>query len=381
LESNPFIHWPTIASGPWVITEWVPGDHMTLLPNPNFYSGRALLDQIQIKFVPTPETALAALQTGDVDWYPDFTESDIPTVQALEPAIHLVVKPGFDFEHYFFNLGTTAGVTLADGTVVGQSDLNGFCPFKDLRVRKAITLGIDRQAIADTLLNGATQVSATQWPNSTWTNTSLVPDAYDPEAAKALLDEAGYTVGADGIRVGMCDGVETKLSFNFETTDKQIRVDAALASQSDLAKIGVEFKPIHTPAGTFFATYADGGNMAVGRFDMAGYTTGFYPDVMSGVIDSFGCTTIANAANPNGTNMYHTCDPALDTLMNAVNASADPAVRKVAIDAVQQYIFDQYYVLMMYVRANVYGYVDRFVPGPFSFTGNMNWKSESWTVK
>jgi peptide/nickel transport system substrate-binding protein len=375
-DISAFIHWPTVVSGPWVITEWVAGDHMTLLPNPNFYSGRAKLDRIMIKFVPTPETALAALQTGDVDWYPDFSESDIPTVTALEPAIHLVVKPGFDFEHYFFNLGTTAGV---NGT--GVSDFNGFCPFKDLRVRKAITLGINRDAIAATLLNGATSVSATQWPNSTWTNTSLVPDAYDPEAAKALLEEAGYTVGADGIRVGMCDGVETKLSFNFETTDKQIRVDAALAAQSDLMKIGIEFKPIHTPAGTFFASYADGGNMATGKFDMSGYTTGFYPDPMTGVLDSYACDMIPSASNPGGLNNYHICDPELDTLMAAVNASADPAVRKTALDAVQKHIFDNYYVVMMYVRANVYGYVDRFVPGPFSFTSNMDWNSEIWDVK
>jgi peptide/nickel transport system substrate-binding protein len=380
-DMKAFIHWPTISSGPWIITEWVAGDHMTLLPNPNFYNGRPKLDRILIKFVPDPETALAALQTGDVDWYPDFSESDIPTVKALEPAIHLVVKPGFDFEHYFFNLGTTAGVTKPDGTVVGKSDANGFCPFKDVNVRKAITLGINRQAIADTLLNGATQVSATQWPNSTWTNSSLVPDAYDPTAAAALLDAAGYTLGADGIRHGMCDGVDTKLSFGFETTTKQIRVDAALAAQSDLKKIGIEFKPTHLPAGTFFATYSDGGDMALGKFDMAGYTTGFYPDPMTGVLDSYSCAQIASKDNPGGQNNYHICDLQLDTLMAAVNASADPAVRKTALDAVQKYIFDQYYVIMMYVRANVYGYVDRFVPGPFSFTSNMDWNSEVWDVK
>ena len=57
----------------------------------------------------------------------------------------------------------------------------------------------------------------------------------------------------------------TKLSFNFETTNKQIRVDIALAVQSDLAKLGVEFKPIHTPAGTFFGTYADGGPLPHGK--------------------------------------------------------------------------------------------------------------------
>jgi len=377
LEGNAFIHQPTISSGPFIITEWVPGDHMTLLPNPNFYKGRPILDQVQIKFVPDPETALAALQTGDIDWYPDFSESDIETVGALEPVIHLMVKPGFDFEHYFFNLGTTTGV---DGK--GISDLDGFCPFKDIRVRKAITLGINRQAFVDSLLAGKTIVPATQWPNSSWTNASLTPDAYNPTEAAALLDQAGYTLGADGIRHGMCNGLDTKLSFNFETTNKQIRVDIALATQSDLAKIGIEFKPIHTPAGTFFASYSDGGNMPLGKFDMAGYTTGFYPDVMTGVMDSYACSTIPNAANPSGTNNYHLCDPALDDLMAAVNASADPAVRKVAIDAVQKYIFfDNYYVVMMYARANVYGIVDRFVPGPFGFASNMDWNAEVWDVK
>ena len=67
--------------------------------------------------------------------------------------------------------------------------------------------------------------------------------------------------------------------------------------------------------------------------------------------------------------------------MAAVNASADPAVRKVAIDAVQKYIFDNYYVVMMYAHANVYGIVDRFVPGPFSFASNMDWNAEVWDVK
>lgn len=376
LESNDFIHMPTVASGPFVITEWVAGDHMTLVRNDNFYGSRPNLDQINIKFVPTPEAALAALQTGDIDWYPDFSESDIETVGALEPSVHLKVVPGADFEHYFFNLGTTAGV---DGK--GAADQEGFCPFKDVRVRKAITLGINRQAFVDSLLAGKTTVPATQWPNSEWENKNLKPDAYDPDAAAALLEEAGYTLGDDGIRHGDCNGVDTKLSFRFDTTDKQIRVDIALAVQSDLAKIGVEFKPNHTPAGTFFAGYTDGGIMPTGNYDMAGYTTGFYPDPMTGVLDSYSCDTVPNKDKPSGANNYLVCDPELDSLMAAVNATADPAARKVAIDAVQQHIFDNYYVIMMYARANVYGYVDRFVPGPFGFFSNMNWNAEVWDVK
>jgi peptide/nickel transport system substrate-binding protein len=286
------------------------------------------------------------------------------------------VVPNPEFEHYFFNLGTMAGTNG-----IGKSDLDGFCPFKDLRVRKAITLGINRQAFVDSLLSGKTNVPATQWPNSEWTNTSLVADAYDAEGAKALLEEAGYTPGADGIRHGMCNGVDTKLSFSFETTTKQIRVDIALAVQSDLKKIGIEFKPIHTPAGSFFASYSDGGNMPLGKYDMAGYTTGWYPDVMTGVMDSYSCNTIPYKDNPSGSNNYHLCDPQLDTLMAAVNATSDPAGRKSAVDILQKYIYDQYYVVMMYQRANIYGYVDRMVFGPFGGLSNTNWNAEVWTVK
>lgn len=382
LESDPFIHWPTVSSGPFVISDWVAGDNMTLVRNDNFYGSRPILDQIQIKFVPTPEVALAALQTGDVDWYPDFSESDIATLDALEPAVHLKVVPGSDFEHYLFNMGVKDGVTDATGNVIpgSQSPEDGFCPFKDYKVRKAIIMGIDRETMVEALLEGKTTVPASQWPNSSWTNASLVPEAYDPDGAAALLEEAGYTLGDDGIRSGMCNGVDTPLSFNFETTDKQLRVDIALAAQSDLAKIGIELKPLHTPAGTFFGTYTDGGPMSTGLFDIAGYTTGFYPDPYPAGEDWL-CRSIPNAENPGGGNWYQYCAPELDELFAAVNATADPAARKVAIDAVQQYIYDNALVVMMYARANVYGYTDRFVPGPFGFFSNMNWNAEVWDVK
>ncbi len=383
LEKDPFIHWPTVASGPWVISDWQPGVAMTLLPNPNFYLGRPKLDRLMILFVPDTETALASLQTGDADWYADFSEADIPSLLPLDPSIHLQVKPGVDFEHYIFNLGTTAGATLADGSVVGKSDVNGFCPFKDVRVRKAITLGINRQVIADALLNGATKVPASQWPNSAWTDTSLVGDAYDPKGATALLDEAGYAPDPanNGIRHGLCEGSDVKLSFSFETTDDQVSMDAAAAVQSDLAKIGVQFKPTFLPEATFLATYSNGGDLPHGIFDMAGYPLEFFPDPMSGVMEAYSCAAVPSAANPGGGNFHHLCDPELDQMMQDVNASVDPAVRQEAMNALQKYMFDQYYAVIMYVHASVFGYVDRFIPGAFSFSSGMDWNSEVWDVK
>ncbi|HET9909612.1 MAG TPA: ABC transporter substrate-binding protein, partial [Anaerolineales bacterium] len=320
LESNDFIHWPTVGSGPFIITEWVPGDFMSLLPNPNFYKGRPILDRVQIRFVPDSATALAALQTGDVDWYPNFSEADISTIDALEPAVHLLVVPGSDFEHYFFNMGRVEGV---DGR--GPADNEGFCPFKDINVRHAITIGINRQAIVDALLEGKTTVPVSQWPNTAWTNTDMQVEAYDPDAAAALLDEAGYTVGSDGIRVGDCNGEQTRLAFNFETTNSPIRIDIATAVQADLAAVGIEFTPIHTPAGTFFGQYVDGGPLTTGNYDMGGYTTGFYPDPYT---DNFNCENVPNAEKPDGTNWYHNCDPFLSDLIDSSLQTVDTAERK-----------------------------------------------------
>jgi len=372
LEGNDFIHQPTVGSGPFVIAEWVPGDYMTLLPNPNFYAGRAVLDQVQIRFVADSAAALAALQTGDVDWYPNYSEGDIATIKALEPDVKLTVVPGSSFEHYFFNLGRTEGV---DGR--GKADNEGFCPFKDINVRHAITIGIDRETIVQILTGGETAVPVSQWPNTSWTNTDLSVEGYDPDAAAALLEEAGYTLGADGIRAGDCNGVNTKLSFNFETTTAPIRIDAALAVQSDLAKIGVEFKQIHTPAGTFFGQYVDGGPLTTGKYDMGGYTTGFYPDPYT---DNFKCEAIPNATQPDGTNWYHNCDPFLSDLIETSLDTVDTAARKAIMDEAQKYIAENYYVIPMYARGNVFGSTPRFQFGPQGAQSNMNWNAELWDV-
>lgn len=383
LEKDPFIHQPTIASGPYVLKEWVAGDHLTLVANANYWQGKPKLDQINVKFVPDPATALSALQAGDVDLVPDFSESDIQTLTNLETStngkIHLRVDAGPEFEHYLFNFSTTTStVKDASGNPVGISDQNGPCALTDINVRKALIMGIDRQTIVDTLLAGKTTVPASLWPNSYWTNTSLTPYPYDPEGAKKLLDGAGYTPGADGIRHGMCGGQDVKLSFNFETTDSQIRKDMAVAVKDMLAKIGVEFKPSHLPAGTFFGSYTDGGHMAMGQYDIAGYTTGFYPDPWN---DNFLCSAIPTKDSPGGSNYYHICDQKMEDLFTQANASADPAVRKKAFDEIQKYQYDNALFIPMYVRANVYGYSDRFVFPPTSVISGWSWDTFNWSVK
>jgi peptide/nickel transport system substrate-binding protein len=381
LEKNAEIHKPTVGAGAYVIKDWVAGDHMTLVVNPNYYGAKPKIGQINIKFVPDTTTALAALKTGDVDFVPDFAESDIPTLGALEPKEHLRVDTTPEFEHMLFNLGITNSAIKDDkGNVVGNSDIAGFCPFQDPNVRKAIYLAIDRDTIVKTLLFGKTTAPTSLWPNSSWYNTSLTPYPYDTKQAAQLLDAAGYPVGPDGIRAGTCNGQPVKFSLGVETTVKQLRQDEQAAIQANLKQVGIDIKTIATPAGTFFGAYSDGANMPLGKFDMAIYTTGFYPD--PDPTGSFACANVPNKANPSGNNNYHYCDQTgqMDKLFNQGAASADPATRKPIYDAIQKYQYDQALFVPLYARANVYGYSARLVYPPSS--GFCGWGCDisNWDV-
>ncbi len=381
LEKDPQIHQPTWAGGPFAIKEWVAGDHMTLVRNPNYFGTPAKLDFIDIKFVPDPATGLAALKTGDVDMVVNFAESDIPTLQGLASSgIQYRVDPTPDFEHLFFNLGiTNSTVKDASGKVIGNSDKPGFCPFQDPNVRKAIMLGIDRLTfIKDYMHEDEKSFIASLWPNSSWYNTSLTPYPYDPTQAASLLDAAGYKVGPDGIRAGTCDGKPVKFSLGIETTTAQFRIDDVLHIQSDLKKIGIDIKPNHIPAGTFFGSYTEGADMPKGNFDMAIYTTGFYPDPdPTGSLD---CADVPNKDNPTGGNNYHLCDPKVDGFIAQGLASADPAARKKVYDALQQYMYDQVLVIPLFARANVYGYSSKLVFPPSSGYANAFWDAENFDM-
>ncbi len=118
--------------------------------------------------------------------------------------------------------------------------------------------------------------------------------------------------------------------------------------------------------------------MPLGKFDMAIYTTGFYPDPdPTGSLD---CADVPNKANPTGGNNYHLCDPKMDGFIAQGLASSDPATRKQAYDAMQQYMYDQSLVVPLYSRANVYAYSSRLVFPPSSGWANAFWDMENFDV-
>ncbi len=291
------------------------------------------------------------------------------------------VDPTPEFEHMFFNLGITNSTVTdpATGKTIGNSDQAGFCPFQDPNVRKAIILGIDRLGFLTSYMHeDKSSFIATLWPNSYWNNTNLTAYPYDATQANSLLDAAGYPVGAGGIRAGTCDGKPVKFSLGLETTTAQFRIDDVLHIQSDLKKVGIDIKPNHIPAGTYFGSYSEGADLETGKFDMAIFTTGYYPD--PDATSSWDCLDVPNKDNPSGANDYHLCDPKLDAMFAQGLATADPAARKMVYDQIQQYMYDNVLMIPLFARANVYGYSSRVVFPPSSGYSNAFWDAENFDV-
>ncbi len=313
------------------------------------------------------------MRAADVDIGVDFAESNIPDLTGID-TLNTFAVPGPSFEHYLFNMGNKWPAAL------GTELQDKICPFQDLKVRQAFLYGIDRFTIADQLLFGKTKVVAGLWPNSIFEDPELKPYPFDPEKAKALLDEAGYKAGADGIRVGQCNGKEAKLSFRHSTTTPNaLRANVQAIVQQNLKDVGIEFTPDNKPSAVLFDTYANNGTLTSGSYELGGYTTQFVNGGDPDPSDNFMISGIPTT-DANGGNYYRLEDAELDALSKEQASVADPAKRLEIIRKMQKVMYDKAYVIPMYARLGVSAAVKRVTglkPGP---TTDQMWNSYEWDV-
>ncbi len=164
------------GSGPYIMKEWVKGDHMLLVRNPYYWEkGKPIIDEILIKTITDDNTRILALQKGDVDAinYPPFNRVD---------------ELGKDPNLVVYKFPSTSTNYLAIN--------NRNKPFDDKRVRAALAYAIDRNALIKTVNFGIGEPATTFRPRgSLYYNDTLPGWPYDVEKAKALLKEAGYEKG------------------------------------------------------------------------------------------------------------------------------------------------------------------------------------------
>lgn len=172
-----------VGTGPFKFDNWVQGDRIEILRNPDYWGAPAKLSKATFKFISEPTAAFAALMAGDVDAFPVFPAPENLALFDADPRFQVVV-------------GSTEGETIL-------STNNQQPPLDNPLVRQAIAHAIDRSAIIDGAMFGyGTPIGSHFAPHHPDYVDLTSNSPYDPEKAKALLAEAG-----------LADGFETTLKL------------------------------------------------------------------------------------------------------------------------------------------------------------------------
>jgi peptide/nickel transport system substrate-binding protein len=165
-----------VGTGPFKFDNWAKGSAITLVKNPAYWGTPAMLDKVQFRIIADPAAATAALLSGDVQVFPNFPAPEaVPQFQA-DPRFTVAI-------------GTTEGETIL-------STNNKKPPFDNLKVRQAIAMTLDRQAVIDGAMFGQGIPIYTHFAphNPAYVDLSAVYSR-DVAKAKALLAEAGFPTG------------------------------------------------------------------------------------------------------------------------------------------------------------------------------------------
>src|SRR4030042_1310814 len=242
---------PTVGCGPFVFDEWESGSFARFVANDNFWLGRPVLDELFFQFVPDDASMIAALVAGDGDvgTFPSY--SDVPALQEAGVTI----------------LNSFSGYN--EGIYINMHAEKGNPALKDAKVRQAIAYAFNREKLATDFLLGLTGVAATDCDGSRWVDPTIAPYPYDPEKAKALLAEAGWT---DTNGDGTVDKDGGELILKYGTTNREVRQNTQAVAQQDLAAVGIGIELQSYDSDLFFSSYADDGPSANFSLDIIEYS-------------------------------------------------------------------------------------------------------------
>lgn len=178
-----------VGTGPFTFTSYEPGASITYTRNETYWGGAPLLESVQVRIIPEAAVALVEMEAGTVDAIL-VEPKDVQAMTDLGLVIEERVAPGAEMM----------------SINVSQS------PTDELKVRQALALAIDRDAIIEAVLFGfAEKSNGGVTSTSPFYNADIPLIAYDPDAAGVLLDEAGWVMGEGGIRER--DGQPLKLAL------------------------------------------------------------------------------------------------------------------------------------------------------------------------
>lgn len=307
-----------IGSGPFKFAEWRTGQEIRLVRNPDYVNvrsdrnnpGAPYVDGITFKTIPELGTRIAALETGEIN------------VLGLAREAVSLFQDNPDYN--IITAQETASLNFVEFNYKRP-------PFNDPKFRRAFGLAIDKEAIVLGAYGGFATLNPNPYPNGNpgWDPTigETYGMPYDPEAAAALFEEAGWVLDpARGIRVargveGVPDG--TPAQFECWTYPAEIKQRECEIIQANLADLGVTITIQLTDFGTMSA------EMPKAEFDFDVMRWTWNEPVILSLL--FKC--------PGWQQLF--CDPELDKLLIAAETEMNPTARLELVREIQKYLLQQ----------------------------------------
>ncbi|HEY8193389.1 MAG TPA: ABC transporter substrate-binding protein [Gaiellaceae bacterium] len=235
-----------IGTGPFKFKSWTRNDRITLVKNDDYWGDKSKIDELIIRPIADNAARLQALQTGEIQGYDLVEPQDIATIEG-DSNLQVIDRPAFNVAYVGFNIAKK--------------------PTDDVKVREAIAYGLDRQAVVDNFYSGRAVLAKEFMPPEVVGYADDVPEyTFDPEKAKQILTDAGYT-----LPVPLEFWYPTDVSRPYMPDPKR-NFEAFAAS---LNKSGFKVTPKSAPWNPDYLGRADEGN--AGNLRMLGWT-GDYGD-------------------------------------------------------------------------------------------------------
>jgi peptide/nickel transport system substrate-binding protein len=332
---------PMVAGGPFVITEYKKNDVAIYETNPNFYGPAPHIDGFGLKMYTNDDAAISAQKNDEID----LTESVPPTgIKTLEDA-------GITVEQ-------VDGVTENDFIINSNPKKLEHRELLDFKVKEAFAHAIDRDQIVEVAWLGTATPGTSFIPPATgdWFNSDLEPETFDVDLANKMLDDLGYKMGPDDVRVAD----DHPMEYEVITPNDLTGVDRTFQiMQADFADIGVKLTQKSLDSSAAFEAIGAPDYKYL-EFDLAlwDWVPLIDPDFMLSVLT---CDQFA------GWNDSGYCDPEYDAMYQEQGVALDKDERKQIVWDMQEKIFNERPYIMLNYESWIYAYTaqwDGFVSSP-----------------
>lgn len=318
-----------VGTGPYKLVSYTRGDRIVLERNDGYWGGKPDWDRIVMRPITSDGPRVAALLAGDVDLI------EAPPVQDLAR----IEKSGFKVVKGLSNRIIYLHMDQ-EGDTPGVSGTDGKNPFLDAKVRAAFSKAINRKAIVERIMGGVAQAAGELLPAPMFGTLGREPEAYDPEAAKKLLTEAGYP-----------NGFEVTLGTPNDRYINDEKVAQAVAQM--LARIGVKVNVDATTASQFFSRR----NKLEFSFYLAGWgaSTGEISSPLVSLVATFDKVTGRGA-----TNSGRYSNPAMDELVAQALRTIDDGKRAELLRQAQTLVLDDHGILPLHFEVTTWAFKPDF---------------------